>query len=121
MSLDEIAHNVANEHAWAAIVVNQGATSSLQAARVSGDSSYDPTSAVTFYLNEARNNNAVGQLIAPLSTALLDDTMRRFNAKNIAEYIQSVSSNSTAISIALRSPTALSGAWWRTENLRPWK
>ncbi|KAG9089177.1 hypothetical protein FRC06_001685 [Ceratobasidium sp. 370] len=121
MSLDEIAHNIADEHAWAAIVINQGATSSLQAARVSGDSAYDPTSAVTFYLNEARNNNAVGQLIAPLSTALLDDTMRRFNAKNIAEYVQSVSANSTAINIALRSPAALSGAWWRTENLRPWK
>ncbi|KAG8770284.1 hypothetical protein FRC12_004382 [Ceratobasidium sp. 428] len=107
MSLDEIA-------------LNQGATSSLQAARASGESTYDPTSAVTFYLNEARNNNAVGQLIVPLSTALLDDTMRRFNAKNIAKYIRSVSSNTTAINIALQSPVALSGAWWRTENLRPW-
>jgi hypothetical protein len=47
--------------------------------------------------------------------------MRRFNAKNIAEYVQSVSSNATAIGIALRSPTALSGAWWSTVNLRPWK
>jgi hypothetical protein len=58
------------------LLVNQGATNILQAARASGDTAYSPTSAITLYIDEARNNNAAGQLIIPLSTALLDDVSK---------------------------------------------
>ncbi|KEP51553.1 putative nitrosoguanidine resistance protein SNG1 [Rhizoctonia solani 123E] len=119
-SLEELTNDIVEEHAWAAIVINQGATSALQAARATGNVDYDPTSAVTLYIEEARNNNAVGTLIVPLSTSLLENTMRRFNAKNIPEYLSSISSNSTALSEVLRAHNALSGAWWKTVNLRPW-
>ncbi|CAE6448090.1 unnamed protein product [Rhizoctonia solani] len=119
-SLQELTHHIVAEHAWAAIVINQGATSALQTARETGDANYDPASAVTLYIEKARNNNAVGTLIIPLSTSLLEDTMRQFNAKNIPEYISSISSNSTALSTALRAHSAMSGAWWNTVDLRPW-
>ncbi|CAE6418346.1 unnamed protein product [Rhizoctonia solani] len=119
-SLEELTHGIVEEHAWAAIVINQGATSALQAARAAGDADYDPTSAITLYIEKARNNNAAGTLIVPLSTSLIEDTMRRFNAKNIPEYLSSISSNSTALSQALRAHNALSGAWWKTVDLRPW-
>ncbi|KAJ1300801.1 hypothetical protein OPQ81_002441 [Rhizoctonia solani] len=120
-SLEELTHDIVEEHAWAAIVVNQGATSALQTARETGDENYDPTSAVTLYIEGARNNNAVGTLIIPLSTGLLEDTMRRFNTKNIPEYLASISSNSSALSEALRTHNvALSGAWWKKIDLRPW-
>lgn len=90
-SLEELTHDIVEEHAWMAVVskyleathmnlsiltsrctVNQGATSALHAARASGDTTYDPSTAVTLYVEAARNNNAVGQLIVPLSTALLE-------------------------------------------------
>ncbi|CAE6473964.1 unnamed protein product [Rhizoctonia solani] len=119
-SLEELTHDIVEEHAWAAVVVNKGATSALQAARETGDVNYDPTSAVTLYIEKARNNNAVGTLIIPLSTSLLEDTMRQFNAANLPAYLDSISSNTTALSNALRAHNALSGAWWKTVDLRPW-
>ncbi|KAF8687626.1 hypothetical protein RHS03_09907, partial [Rhizoctonia solani] len=119
-SLEELTHHIVAEHVWAAIVINQGATSALHAARETGNTNYDPTSAVTLYIEKARNNNAVETLVIPISTSLLENTMRQFNAKNIPEYISSISSNSTALSTALRARTAISGVWWNTVDLRPW-
>lgn len=78
---------IVDEQAWGAVVseysqtkipaisnipsVNTGASAKLAAARASGDSSYNPTSAITFYYAQARNEQATGTYVNPLTTAAL--------------------------------------------------
>ncbi|KAF8606252.1 hypothetical protein BDV93DRAFT_364182 [Ceratobasidium sp. AG-I] len=119
-SLSELARQILQEKAWAAIVINPRSSSSLAIARAMGHEYYDPATAVTLYIEQARNENAVGQLVSPISTQLLDNTLRQFNTIDIAAYIRSVRNNPDAIATSLEAPTALAGAWWGTINLRPW-
>ncbi|CAE6375968.1 unnamed protein product [Rhizoctonia solani] len=127
-SLQDLAHQVLEEKAWAAITINPGASSTLYIARAYGDYTYDQTKAVTLYVEQARNENAVGQLITPIATELLDkfnitpmsQTLREFNARDIAAYIRAIRAHPDAVETSLESPSALAGAWWKTVNLRPW-
>ncbi|KAF8712262.1 hypothetical protein RHS03_01284, partial [Rhizoctonia solani] len=119
-SMQDLAQQVLEEKAWAAITINPGASSTLYIARAYGDYTYDQTTAVTLYIEQARNENAVGQLITPIATELLDKTLREFNARDIAAYIRAIRAHPDAVETSLESPSALAGAWWKTINLRPW-
>ncbi|KAJ1305782.1 hypothetical protein OPQ81_010512 [Rhizoctonia solani] len=119
-SVQDVSHQVVEEKVWAAITINPGASSTLYIARAYGDYTYDQTKAVTLYIEQARSENAVGQLIAPIATELLDRTLRDFNARDIAAYIRAIRVHPDAVETSLESPSALAGAWWKTVNLRPW-
>ncbi|CAE7145292.1 unnamed protein product [Rhizoctonia solani] len=119
-SAQDVANQVVEEKAWAAITINPGASSTLYIARAYGDYTYDQTKAVTLYIEQARSENAIGQLIAPIATDLLDKTLRNFNARDIAAYIRAIRAHPDAIETSLESPSALAGAWWKTVNLKPW-
>ncbi|EUC54918.1 nitrosoguanidine resistance protein SNG1, putative [Rhizoctonia solani AG-3 Rhs1AP] len=119
-SIQDVANQVVAEKAWAAVTINPGASSTLYIARAYGDYTYDQTKAVTLYVEQARSENAVGQLIAPIATELLDKTLRDFNARDIAAYIRAIRTHPDAVETSLESPSALAGAWWKTVNLRPW-
>ncbi|KAH7335972.1 hypothetical protein B0J17DRAFT_769740 [Rhizoctonia solani] len=119
-SVQDVANQVIEEKAWAAITINPGASSTLYIARAYGDYTYDQTKAVTLYIEQARSENAVGQLVSPIATEILDKTLRDFNARDIAAYIRAIRAHPDAVETSLESPSALAGAWWRTVNLRPW-
>ncbi|KDN38473.1 hypothetical protein RSAG8_09458, partial [Rhizoctonia solani AG-8 WAC10335] len=119
-SVQDVANQVVEEKAWAAVTINPGASSTLYIARAYGDYTYDQTKAVTLYFEQARSENAVGQLIAPIATELLDKTLRDFNARDIAAYIRAIRAHPDAVETSLESPSALAGAWWKIVNLRPW-
>ncbi|CAE6337829.1 unnamed protein product [Rhizoctonia solani] len=122
-SLQDLANQVLEEKAWAAITskhINPSASSTLYVARAYGDYTYDQTKAVTLYIEQARNENAAGQLITPIATELLDKTLREFNARDIAAYIRAIRAHPDAVETSLESPSALAGAWWKTVNLKPW-
>jgi hypothetical protein len=53
----EVANEIVEQKAWVAIVINANATSNLLSAAQSIDASYDGSSAVTFFGNEARDEN----------------------------------------------------------------
>ncbi|CAE7139566.1 unnamed protein product [Rhizoctonia solani] len=69
--VEDVGAAIVDEQAWGAVVVNAGATARLAAARASGDSSYSPASAITFYYAQARNEQATGSYVNPLTTAAL--------------------------------------------------
>ncbi|KAG8729018.1 hypothetical protein FRC12_021311 [Ceratobasidium sp. 428] len=120
--VSDVGTAIVDEQAWAAVVVNPNASARLAAARASGDSSYDPTSAVTFYYAQARNEQATGTYVAPLTTAALTQILQAYNAKSAAAYLTSVSGNATALQALVSAPrTVTSGIWWATNNLRPYK
>lgn len=47
-----------------------------------GHDYYDPTTAVTLYIEQARNENAVGQLVSPISNQLLDNVSMLIRSKH---------------------------------------
>ncbi|KAB5590166.1 Nitrosoguanidine resistance protein SNG1 [Ceratobasidium theobromae] len=117
----DVGEAIVDEQAWAAVVVNSGASARLAAARASGDSSYNPASAITFYYAQARNEQATGSYVSPLTTAALTQILLQYNAQSAATYLSSVSSNATAVQALAAAPqTMTAGAWWTTNNLRPY-
>ncbi|GAB1528084.1 hypothetical protein RhiTH_011275 [Rhizoctonia solani] len=69
--VSDVAEAVIDEKAWGAVVINAGASSRLNAARIVGNSSYNPTTSITFYYAQARNELATGNYVVPLTTAAL--------------------------------------------------
>ncbi|KAG8686442.1 hypothetical protein FRC08_012504 [Ceratobasidium sp. 394] len=119
--VSDVGDAIVDEQAWAAVVVNANASARLAAARASGDSSYNPMSAITFYYAQARNEQATGTYVNPLTTAALTQILQTYNAKSVAAYLTSISGNTTAVQALVSAPqTMTSGAWWTTENLRPY-
>ncbi|KAG8712219.1 hypothetical protein FRC08_014877 [Ceratobasidium sp. 394] len=119
--VSDVGDAIVDEQAWAAVVVNANASARLAAARASGDSSYNPMSAITFYYAQARNEQATGTYVNPLTTAALTQILQSYNAKSAAAYLTSISGNTTAVQALVSAPqTMTSGAWWTTENLRPY-
>ncbi|KAF8748812.1 hypothetical protein RHS01_10530 [Rhizoctonia solani] len=118
--VEDVGEAVLDEQAWGAVVVNAGATARLAAARASGDSSYNPASAITFYYAQARNEQATGSYVNPLTTAALTQILQQFNARSTASYLGSISGNATALQALTAAPQTLSGVWWTTNNLRPY-
>ncbi|KAG8933505.1 hypothetical protein FRC02_011705 [Tulasnella sp. 418] len=120
---------VTEEKVWAVVVVNQGATSRLVAARSSGDPSYDPSSAVTFYYAQGRNEVAVNSFVVPLTTTLLQKSVAQFSAQFTSQYFNSLESalntNTTAAASMMqnnaRAPLTISQPFGFTAvNLRPY-
>ncbi|KAG8735475.1 hypothetical protein FRC10_010472 [Ceratobasidium sp. 414] len=119
--VSDVGAAIVDEQAWAAVVVNANASARLAAARASGDSSYNPMSAITFYYAQARNEQAIGTYVNPLTTAALTQILQTYNAKSAAAYLTSVSGNAAALQALVSAPqTMTNGAWWTTENLRPY-
>ncbi|KAG8926597.1 hypothetical protein FRC01_008640, partial [Tulasnella sp. 417] len=123
---DDVAHAVVEEHAWAAVVVNSAATSLLTSARASGNSSYDPRTAITFYYNQGRNEIAANSFIVPYTTALLQSTLTSFNAKFNSEFFTALASDASqmsqqALAAVIQAPLTVSQPFsYEPVNLRPY-
>ena len=82
---EDVAHDIVNEGAWAAIVISEGATSALTAARQNGDASYDGSQAIQVYYAQARNEQATGSYLLPLMQAALARLAAQYNARSVAQ------------------------------------
>ncbi|KAG8907501.1 hypothetical protein FRB99_003874 [Tulasnella sp. 403] len=123
-SNDDVINGVLDEKVWAAVVVNSAATQALVTARSTGDSSYNASTAVTFYYNQGRNEIAANSFIVPLTTALLQQTLAGFSAKFNAQYFASLASDPTgaspAIQAAAQAPQTVTMPFtFSSVNLRP--
>ncbi|KAI1780357.1 MNNG and nitrosoguanidine resistance protein [Hypoxylon cercidicola] len=78
-------------HAWAAVIVNPNATALLRQAVATGNASYDPTGAVQFILQSARQETTYANYIVPQ----LDALTRAFTARFGPAWSQSVVSNTS--------------------------
>ncbi|XXG97826.1 hypothetical protein Hte_004140 [Hypoxylon texense] len=89
-------------HAWAAVIVNPNATALLQQAVVAGNASYDPTGAVQFIIQTARQETNYANYIVPQLEALA----REFTAQFGPMWSSSVMSNSSVSREALARASA---------------
>ncbi|KAF9510508.1 hypothetical protein BS47DRAFT_1300079 [Hydnum rufescens UP504] len=121
LTIQQIRSAVIEEHAWAAVVVNQGATASLISARENGDASYNNSAAVSFFYDQARNENAAGLYIVPYTQALIQASLRNFSASYTGAYLEAQSGNATAMQALATAPlTIFSPFSYGTLNLRPY-
>ncbi|KAK0436562.1 hypothetical protein EV421DRAFT_1112123 [Armillaria borealis] len=115
---DEVANLVVDEKTWVVVVVNSNATTALQYALSSVNSSYDGSEAITVYVVEARNENAYRSLIRPsvqTTLAVISQTFAQFFLRQVG----SSSSNALA-SISTTAPQILTEPISYTiDNLRP--
>ncbi|SJL15590.1 uncharacterized protein ARMOST_19091 [Armillaria ostoyae] len=112
----EVANRVVEQKTWVAIVVHSNATSALNAAASSVNSSYDGSEAITFYGAEARNENAYRSLIRPSVQALLAVISQDFAQQFVAQ----LASSSSLSSIARSAPQILTEPIsYTTNNLVP--
>jgi hypothetical protein len=80
----DVEYDVVEEGTWAAIVVQSGATANLQLARSIGNSSYNGSSAIHVYYNQARQENAVGSYLLPLMQQALGGITSQISAQSVA-------------------------------------
>ncbi|KIK68776.1 hypothetical protein GYMLUDRAFT_154334 [Collybiopsis luxurians FD-317 M1] len=92
----EVANGVVEQKTWIAVVVNANASSNLQAAVASANASYDGTSAVTVYGNQARSENGYNAILLPSTQTALLAISQSF-ARNFATQVASSTSNLTNI------------------------
>ncbi|KAG8700338.1 hypothetical protein FRC11_013024 [Ceratobasidium sp. 423] len=119
--VDNVGDAIVDEQAWGAVVINPGASTRLAAARAAGNSSYSPMSAITFYYAQARNEQATGSYVNPLTAQALTQILQQYNARSAASYLSSISGNASALQAVTSAPQTLTaGVWWTTENLRPY-
>ncbi|KAI0431341.1 MNNG and nitrosoguanidine resistance protein [Xylaria sp. FL1042] len=71
---------VYNWDAWAAVVINPNATSALLHAVMNGDSAYDPTGAVQYIIQTARQESTTNNYIVPQLQILMAQFVTRFGA-----------------------------------------
>lgn len=101
--------------------VNKGATASLISARENGDASYNNSAAISFFYDQARNENAAGLYIAPYAQALLQQALASFSKSYTGAYLAAQSGNATATQALARAPYTVSTPFsYGTFNLRPY-
>lgn len=104
-------------HAWAAIIINANATALLQQAVVTGNASYDPTGAVQFIIQSARQETNTANYITPQ----LQTLSRQFTARFGPAWSASVAANSslTRENLAAAAAAVNPGVTPFTIDLRP--
>jgi hypothetical protein len=123
--------------------VQANATFNLAMALQNGDSSYDPTSAITVYyvqvfltlfqifsilmdfVAQARNEIAAANAIMPITTNLLQKATSAYATYSAQRYLAQIrpdgTINATAFGLLANAPQALTPAvGWTTVNLRPY-
>ncbi|KAI0602477.1 MNNG and nitrosoguanidine resistance protein [Biscogniauxia sp. FL1348] len=112
-----VRRGVYNWDSWAAVIVNANATALLQEAAATGNASYDPTGAVQYIIQTARQETTFGNYINPQLQAL----SRQFAAQFGTLWAQTLMSNSSYDPDTLaRAPAAVNpGVTPTTIDLRP--
>ncbi|CAA7263441.1 unnamed protein product [Cyclocybe aegerita] len=92
----DVQNSLKENEAWAAIVINDGASANLANALLSPNGSYNGSEAITAYGVEARNENAYRNLIRPLIQTDLDRVKLDFALQLAARVTSSPDSNLTS-------------------------
>lgn len=96
-SNDKVIDSVIDEQVWAAVVINQDATSDTFSVLSGGESSNLNGSAISVYYNEARNQFAADFYIVPFMNSLLVQTVAETNANITSHVLSSNADNATAL------------------------
>jgi hypothetical protein len=112
-------HDIVQEGAWGAVVINPGASANLAAARAAGDASYDGRTAIQFVYAQARNEIATGTYMVPIASGHLAAITGKIGAQSVAEFL--ASADGAAVARLAQAPSTLSAPVGYTPvNLRPY-
>ncbi|TYJ52218.1 hypothetical protein B9479_007177 [Cryptococcus floricola] len=118
---DLVADNVVEEGVWAAIVIGEGVSDGLVAARENGLASWNGSNAIEVFYAQARQETAINTYMLPYIQASLAQICSQMNAQDTASYLQANANNATAIGLLAQAPTTLTnGVWYTLNNLRPY-
>ena len=81
---EEVVNDLVNEGAWAAVVIEPGATANLAEARAIANSSYLGMSAINMYYAQARSETAEGSYLAPYMQMALTEITAKVSAMSVA-------------------------------------
>jgi hypothetical protein len=81
----DVANDIVEEGAWAAIVIEPFATANLLEARQTGNASYNGSSAVHVYYAQARQENAVNGYLVPYIQQELGMVVAQASAQSTAQ------------------------------------
>ncbi|WWC59308.1 uncharacterized protein I303_101859 [Kwoniella dejecticola CBS 10117] len=116
-----VENDIVQEGAWASIVINAGATETLNQARLIGNSSYNPSEAIQVFYAQARMETAVNSYLVPYIQQALTVILFQFNGRSVAEFLQANANNATALTTLAAAPASISTpVWYSMVNLRPY-
>ncbi|KAI9838447.1 MAG: hypothetical protein M1838_004598 [Thelocarpon superellum] len=102
---------VLDEQAWAVVQVSPNASSSLDEALRAGDASYNPLSAVSIYAATARNQITANSHVIPAILAIVNPLLNKAGAIHTAQFLGTVSNNSSALQTALHCPQCIASPY----------
>ncbi|KAL5522259.1 hypothetical protein ACEPAF_2116 [Sanghuangporus sanghuang] len=123
---DSVVQGIVDERAWLAVVVNTNATNNLTAARFAGDTSYDPSSAISVYYAQARNEVVTGTYLLPIITQFLTNFTTNYSTGSAQRYLAAIVANNGTVnvtalnSIAQAPQTITPGVAFEVRNVRPY-
>lgn len=114
--IDQLAHEIVDEAAWAAVAINSGSSRALEASLLNPNASYDSSSVMTLLADEGRNENAYRNLIRPTAQTQLDATSTIF----AAQFARQIANLSTLPQLMATSPqTVVKPISYTINNLVP--
>ncbi|KAI0791207.1 hypothetical protein C8Q75DRAFT_864980 [Abortiporus biennis] len=122
---EQIIDSILNNEAWVAVVVSANLTTRLSDARQNGDATWDPTTAITVYYAQARNEVATGTYVLPITIQTLQTVTTAWATGSAQRYFAQITArntvNDTALHlIAVAPQTIMPAISWTTINLRPY-
>ncbi|WVW78515.1 hypothetical protein I302_100470 [Kwoniella bestiolae CBS 10118] len=119
--IPSIEDDIVNEGAWAAIVINTDATTNLNQARLNGNAGYNGSSAIDVFYAQSRMETAVNSYLLPYMQQALGGILGQYNARSVAQFLQSNANNAAAITALASAPSTVSNpVWYTLMNLRPY-
>ena len=98
---------VDDEWAWVVVVAEENATQRLISARENGDTSYNPSSAISIHYSQARNEQAAS-MYTQIAQQLVEQAALQAGRQLTQSYLSSQSGNSTAIDLLSQAPSTIS-------------
>ncbi|KZT21390.1 hypothetical protein NEOLEDRAFT_1181728 [Neolentinus lepideus HHB14362 ss-1] len=112
----DVHRHVYDEQAFGAVIINQGATQAWRQAISTGNSSYNPISAVEMVSQSGRSPLTAGSHVVPGMTAVLQPVLAQFSQSTMSSFMSSNLNNATALANAVKCPQCLSDAFSYTSN-----
>ncbi|KIY53209.1 hypothetical protein FISHEDRAFT_33652 [Fistulina hepatica ATCC 64428] len=115
--VEQLAQMIVDEHAWAAIAINENATSRLEDAVITANASYNGSSAITAFGVEARSENGYRMVVRPTIVQTMQEILQDLAGNYIGELV-SMGANLTEIASSAPQLIATPVSY-TLDNLRP--
>ncbi|CAO1626468.1 unnamed protein product [Parajaminaea phylloscopi] len=106
---------------WAVLVIAENATARFEAARASGDATWNPSSLLTLVYSESRNQQTVPGIVVSGTNSALTPVLAKMSQTYATQYLNDNANNPAALAAIARAPQLLSNSiTLGTKNLRPY-